>query len=157
PVIGPDQVAGLQGVIVLTPAVTAATLAAPGDLLAFGRFGVGFDAVDVAACTAADVALFTAVGAVDRSVAEATVAWMLALTHHGRAKDRLVREGRWHERSQYMGSELRDRTLGVVGLGGIGRALVGLLAGFGMRPPLAADPFVSAEAAAEAGVRLVEL
>jgi phosphoglycerate dehydrogenase-like enzyme len=113
--------------------------------------------VDVPACTVADVAVVIAAGAVDRSVAEATLTWMLALTHHVRTKDRLAREGRWEERSAHMGGELRDRTLGVVGFGGIARALVALLAGFGMRPPLASDPFVSAEAARQAGVRLVPL
>ena len=97
--------------------------------------------------------LFIAAGAVDRSVAEATIGWMLALTHHVRIKDRLVREARWDERTQYMGTELRDRTLGVIGFGGIGRALVKLLAGFGMKPPLVFDPFVSAADVVAAGVR----
>ncbi len=157
PEIGPDQVAGVNGVIVLTPRVTAHSLSQSSDLLAIGRFGVGYDSVDVAACTAADVVLFITAGAVDRSVAEATIGWMLALTHRIRMKDRLVREGRWDERSQYMGSELRDRTLGVIGFGGIGRALVRLLAGFGMNPPLVFDPFVSASAMAESGATPVTL
>lgn len=65
--------------------------------------------------------LFITVGSVNRSVAEATVGWMLALTHHMRTKDRLVRTGQWHDRSQYMGGELRDRTFGAVGLGAFGR------------------------------------
>jgi phosphoglycerate dehydrogenase-like enzyme len=157
PAITPDQVADAQGVIVLTPAVTAASVADRPDLLAIGRFGVGFDAVDVAACTAADVVVFIAAGAVDWSVAEATLAWMLALTHHVRTKDLLVRTGKWEERSRYMGCELRDRTLGVVGFGGIARALVRLAAGFGMRPPLAYDPYVEPRTAEELGVRLVPL
>jgi phosphoglycerate dehydrogenase-like enzyme len=157
PEIGPDQLAGVNGIIVLAPRVTAQTLSSPADLLAIGRFGVGYDSVDVTACTAADVVLFIASGAVDRSVAEATVGWMLALTHHVRAKDRLVREGRWEERTRYMGCELRDRTLGVVGFGGIGRALVRLLAGFGMNTPLVFDPFVSPSAAIEMGVKAVSL
>src|SRR5438034_6840106 len=55
PEIGPDQVRDVNGVIVLTPAVTARSLSQGHDLLAVGRFGVGYDAVDVAACTAADV------------------------------------------------------------------------------------------------------
>ena len=152
-----EQVEDSQAIVVLSPRVTVRSLAKADDLLAICRFGVGYDSVDVPACTAADVALVTAVGSVDRSVAEATVGWMLALTHHMRAKDRLVREGRWGERSDFMGRELRDRTLGVVGMGGIGRALVGLLAGFGMRPPLAFDPFLSPERAAEIGVTLVSL
>lgn len=155
--IGADQLAGAQGVIVLTPAVTAETVSRAGDLLAIGRFGVGYDAVDVAACTAADVAVFITAGAVDRPVAEATVGWMIALGHNLRIKDALVRSGGWDERSRYMGRELRDRTFGAVGFGGIGRATVQLLKGFGMRTPLACDPFLDERTAAEAGVRAVGL
>jgi phosphoglycerate dehydrogenase-like enzyme len=157
PIIGADQLAGVNGVIVLTPAVTPETVASADQLLAVGRFGVGYDAVDVAACTEADVLLFITAGAVDRPVAEAVVGWMIALTHQAAAKDRLVREGRWDERSQYMGSELRDRTLGVIGLGGIARKLIALLAGWGMHPPLAFDPFIDPDFAAKLGARLVAL
>src|SRR5262249_6250390 len=64
---------------------------------------------------------------------------------------------RWNDRTQFMGRELRDRRLGVIGLGGIGRALVKLLEGFGMEPPIAYDPFVTPEASAALGVRLVGL
>ena len=157
--IGADQIAEVdaQGIVVLTPAVTAETVSNSRDLLAIGRFGVGYDAVDVAACTAADVAVFITAGAVDRSVAEATVGWMIALCHNVRIKDALVRSGRWDERSKYMGRELRERTFGAIGFGGIGRATVGLLRGFGMRPPLVFDPFLDARAADEAGVRSVGL
>src|SRR5438876_10329610 len=63
PEVTPDQVGDAQGVIVLAPAVTAASVADSRDLLAVGRFGVGFDAVDVAACTAADVVVFITAGA----------------------------------------------------------------------------------------------
>ncbi len=157
PELGPDQLAGLQGVIVLTPRVTARSVSSSENLLAIGRFGVGYDHVDVAACTAANVVLSIAAGAVDRSVAEATLAWMLALTHHIRTKDALVRKGLWQERSNYMGCELRGRTLGIIGLGGIGRALVRLLAGFDMNPPLAFDPYADPDVARRLGVWLVPL
>ena len=157
PQIGADQVAGAQGLIVLTPAVTAETLRSADALLAVGRFGVGYDAVDVHACTDNDVVLFITVGAVDRPVAEATVGWMIGLTHHMRVKDNLVRAGEWDRRSAYMGCELRDRTLGTVGLGGIGQAVVRLLTGFGMNQPLAFDPFVDQAVADQLGVCLVEL
>jgi phosphoglycerate dehydrogenase-like enzyme len=157
PQIAADQLAGANGVIVLTPAVTRETVSTAGDLLAIGRFGVGYDNVDVAACTAADVLLYITAGAVNRPVAEAVVGWMIDLTHHMRTKDRLVREGRWDERSRFMGCELRDRTLGVVGLGGIARKLIELLATWGMNQPLAFDPFVDPASAAKFGVRLVDL
>ena len=135
PRLGPDQIADLQGVIVLTPLVTAESVSRAANLLAIGRFGVGYDSVDVEACTQADVAVMIAAGAVDHSVAEATVGWMIALGHHLRVKDQLVRTGQWDQRHSYMGTELRDRLLGVIGLGGIGRATVELLRPFGMQPP----------------------
>lgn len=157
PEIGPDQLAAAQGCIVLTPRVSAQSLTKADNFLAIARFGVGYDAVDVSGCTEADVALLITVGAVDRPVAEATVGWMLSLSHHVRVKDMLVREGRWDDRSRYMGSELRERTLGVIGFGGIGRSLVKLLSGFGMNRPLVFDPFVTKEALAEQGCDGVSL
>src|SRR3954463_6615863 len=157
PEIMAEQLRGANGVIVLTPEVTRNTVSETDDLLAIGRFGVGYDSVDVTACTAADVLVLITVGAVDRPVAEATVGWMIGLTHHMKAKDLLVCEGKWDERSSYMGHELRDRRLGVVGLGGIARKLLELLASWGMNQPLAFDPFVDPVAAANLGVRLVEL
>lgn len=155
--IQPEQLAGANAALVLAPRVSARSLEQSADLLTMARFGVGYDSVDVAACTAADVVLVIAAGAVDRPMAEATLAWLLALTHHVRAKDRLVREGRWHDRNNYMGCELRERTLGVVGYGGIGRTLVQLLSGFGMNPPLAFDPYLDAATIARHGARKVEL
>src|SRR5205814_6932133 len=156
-VIGADQLSNVNGVIVLTPAVTRETVSDAKDLLAVGRFGVGYDAVDVAACTDADVVAFITAGAVDRPVAEAVVGWMIGLTHHVLVKDRLVREGKWDDRSKYMGRELRDRTLGVIGLGGIAKKLLELLSGWGMNPPLAFDPFVTPDTAAKMRAKLVSL
>lgn len=155
--IGADQIGGAQGVIVLTPAVTAESVSKAEDLLVMARFGVGYDAVDVNSCTAAEVLVTITTGAVDRPVAEATIGWMIALSHHMRIKDGLVRTGQWDERSKYMGRELRDRSLGVIGLGGIARKTVELLRGFGMKQPLAFDPFVNEATAAIHGVRLVSL
>jgi phosphoglycerate dehydrogenase-like enzyme len=155
--IDPAQIAHAQAVIVLSPRVAAHSVSRSENLLAIGRFGVGYDSVDVPACTAADVVLVTAVGAVDRSVAEATLGWMLALAHRVRTKDRLVRDGRWQDRARYMGRELRDRTLGIVGIGGIGRALVELTRGFGMKQTLAYDPYLDPAVAERLGVELVAL
>lgn len=155
--IAPDQLAGHHAALVLSPKVTANSLAGCKELLAISRFGVGYDSVDVEACTAKDVVLTITPGAVDRPVAEAAVGWMLALSHQMLQKDRLIRTGRWNDRSQYIGSELRDRTLGVVGLGRIGRRLVSLLQGFGMRQPIAYDPYVSAQEMIELGVRKMGL
>ena len=148
PELTADQIGDAHGVVVLTPRVTRQSVSDQPDLLAIARFGVGYDSVDVPACTAADVLVTIATGAVDRSVAEATLTWMLALSHHVRSKDRLVRTGKWDERSQFMGSELRRRTLGLVGFGRIAQALVQLAGGFGMQGFVAFDPLVDKQAAA---------
>ena len=155
--IRPAQIGNAQGVIVLTPAVTAESVSQAAELLVIARFGVGYDAVDVKACTAADVLVTITTGAVDRPVAEAAIGWMIALSHNFRMKDALVRSGQWDDRSKYMGRELRDRTLGVIGLGGIARKTVELLRGFGMKTPLAFDPFAAPETARALGARLVSL
>lgn len=155
--IGADQIGDAQGVIVLTPSVTAESVSKPENLLVIARFGVGYDAVDIKACTAADVLVTITSGAVDRPVAEAVIGWMISLCHNVHIKDKLVRTGRWDERSKYMGRELRDRTLGVIGLGGIARKTIELLRGFGMNQPLAFDPFATKEMAEKSGARLISL
>ena len=155
--IGADQIGDAQGVIVLTPAVSAESVAQAEKLLVMARFGVGYDSVDIEACSAADVLVTITAGAVDRPVAEATIGWMIALSHNLLIKDKLLRAGRWDERSKHMGCELRDRTFGAIGLGGIARKTIELLRGFGMKQPLAFDPFLDEATAAIFGARLVSL
>lgn len=157
PELAAEQIGDANGVVVLTPRVTRASVSQCPELLAIARFGVGYDSVDVPACTDNDVLVLIAVGAVDRSVAEATLTWMLALSHRVLQKDRLIRTAGWDRRSGYMGIELRRRTLGLVGFGRIARALVPLLAPFGMSDILAYDPHVDRALAEQAGVRLVSL
>ena len=152
-----QQVAGLDAVLCLTPRVTRATLAGAERLKVIARFGVGYDSVDVPACTEADVAVTITVGAVNYSVASSIVTFMLALAHRVMDKDRLVRQDRWSERSLYMGTELRGKVAGIVGLGGIGKQVLRLLSGFGMARPVACDPYLDAAQVEAAGARKVTL
>src|SRR5262249_50040355 len=73
------QLCNLDALICLSPKITADSLSQAERLIAVARFGVGYDSVDVNACTEADVGLFIAAGAVNYSVAEAILGWMLAL------------------------------------------------------------------------------
>jgi phosphoglycerate dehydrogenase-like enzyme len=155
--VRPEQLSGFDAVISLTPRYTRESLAGAEHLTAIIRFGVGYDSVDVQACTDAGVLLCITAGAVNHSVAEATLAWMLALSHRVLIKDRILRSGEWSKRSNHMGCELRDRTLGVVGLGGIGAKLLELTRGFQMKAPLVFDPFTSAQRAKDLGATLVPL
>lgn len=125
-------------------------------LLIVARFGVGYDTIDLEAATRAGVMVTVTRGAADRPVAEGALTLMLALGHQVVNKDRLTREGRWNDRLQWTGVELRDRTIGVIGLGGIGRELFRLLQPFGIARALAYDPYADA-AAAPGGVELAPL
>lgn len=152
-VLQPEQVAGYDGLLVLTPKVTFATLVGADRLSVIARFGVGYDNVDVSACTEAGVMLTITPDGVRRPVAVSAITMLLALSHKLLIKDRLTREGRWAEKLGYMGQGVRGRTLGVIGVGNIGREIFQLAAPFEMRH-IAYDPFLKTSVP---GVELVSL
>jgi phosphoglycerate dehydrogenase-like enzyme len=127
-----------------------------GKLRIIARNGVGYDAVDTQALSARGILLTNTPLAVRNPVATTAVAFILALSLRLPVKSRLAREGRWSERADHPGVGLPGRTLGIVGLGGIGRELVRLMQPYGMKV-LAADPHVDSDAAARAGAELTEL
>jgi phosphoglycerate dehydrogenase-like enzyme len=151
-----DQVRDFDALLVLAPRVTAATLAGTERLAVVARFGVGYDTVDVPACTANGVLLTITPDGVRRPVAASVMTLLLALTHRLLQKDRLTREGRWAEKLNYMGQGVTGRTLGIVGFGNIGRDIITLARPFEMRF-LAADPYLTAEQATASGAELVDL
>ncbi len=126
-------------------------------LVLLARFGVGYDAVDLDACTRAGVLVTITRGAADRPVAEGALTMLLAAGHFLVQKDRLTRAGRWDDRRDWIGVELRDRNVGIVGFGGIGRELARLLQPFGVSRLLVADPHVPAHAVLAAGAEHVSL
>jgi phosphoglycerate dehydrogenase-like enzyme len=127
-----------------------------GKLRIIARNGVGYDAVDTQALSAHGILLTNTPVAVRTPVATTAVAFILALSLRLPVKSRLAREGRWSERADHPGVGLPGRTLGIVGLGGIGRELVRLMQPYGMTI-LAADPRIDKGAAAQAGAKLTEL
>ncbi len=145
-----------DALLVLAPRVSAATLEGCDRLSLVARFGVGYDNVDVAACTRNNVMLTITPEGVRRPVAVSALALMLALSHKLLAKDRLTREGRWHEKLNEMGVGLTGRTLGLVGLGNIGREILRVVAPLEMRH-VAYDPFISQADARASGVELLSL
>ena len=151
-----DQVRDYDALLILSPRVTAATLAGADRLAIVARFGVGYDNIDVPACTAAGVLLSITPDGVRRPVATSVMTLVLALSHKLPIKDRLTRAGRWAEKLDHMGMGLTGRTLGVVGLGNIGREVFALARPFGMRHA-AADPFALAADAAAVDVELMPL
>src|SRR5207302_5888135 len=119
------------------------------------RAGTGVDNVDVAAASSRGILVVNAPGANSISVAEHTLALMLALARSVPAADRAMKDGRWEKR-RFIGTELRGKTLGIAGLGRIGQEVALRARAFGMRV-VAHDPFISGEIAAGLGVDLRSL
>ena len=135
--------------------VNADVLAKAPKLKIIGRAGVGVDNVDLPAATAAGVLVMNTPGGNAISVAEHTLALMLCMARSIPQASASTKAGKW-EKKKFMGNELRGKTLGVAGLGSIGREVVKRARAFEMRI-LAADPFVSTAAATDLGVALVDL
>jgi D-3-phosphoglycerate dehydrogenase len=123
---------------------TADLLARCPDLLAVSVAGAGYDMVDVDACTAAGVLVFNQSGANAESVAQHALGMMLTLCKQMIQSDRAIHsEDRNWDRWTYMGSELTGRTLGIIGLGNVGRRLSAICgSAFNMRV-IACDPYIS--------------
>lgn len=124
-------------------------------LRVIGRAGVGVDNIDLEAATERGIPVLNAPSGNTVSAAELTLALLLSLVRRIPAADRSLREGRW-ERSALAGTELRGKTLGLIGAGRIGGEVARRAHGFGMRV-VAYDPYLTEERAQELGVERLEL
>jgi D-3-phosphoglycerate dehydrogenase / 2-oxoglutarate reductase len=124
-------------------------------LKVIGRAGAGVDNIDVEAATRAGILVVNAPSGNTIAAAEHTMAMLLALSRHIPQADQAVKSGRW-ERSRFLGNELREKVLGVVGLGSIGREVAHRAQAFGMRV-IASDPVASEERAARLNVTLMPM
>ncbi len=142
PALTPEHAARYDAFCLMTAKVTRETLSGPDRRLKLvARFGVGYDSVDVAACNDKGVMLTITPDGVRRPVAASVMAYVLALAHRMILKDKLVREGRWTEKGNFLGMGLMGRTLGVIGVGNIGAEIFRLAQPFDMRL-LGCDPNV---------------
>ena len=153
-----DMVKDLDAVVLFLERVGDHTFGPDQRLRLVARYGVGYDTVDVASCTAHDVALAIAPDGVRRPVATTVIAFLLALSLRLIEKDRIARDTPkgWNTKTDYNGLGLVGRTLGGVGIGNIGAETFRLASPFGLNF-IAHDPFVTPEAAADLGVTLVDL
>lgn len=135
--------------------VDARLLAAAPRLRIIARAGTGIDNVDVPAASARGILVVNAPGANSISVAEHTWALLLALARAVPSADRAMKERRWDKR-RFLGTELRGKTLGIVGLGRVGREVAERARAFGLRV-IAHDPFIAADVAGARGVALLSL
>lgn len=143
----------VDGAILGLDAVTEEVFAAARRLRVISRFGVGVDAVDVPAATRHGVVVTITPGANSVAVAELAIALLLALARCIPYHDRVAKQGKW---SRVQGMELSGSTLGLVGLGRIGRGVAQRAAALGMRV-LAYDPMLPSASFAEIGVTHCEL
>jgi D-3-phosphoglycerate dehydrogenase len=131
------------------PKLTAEYFDDVGRLRAIARAGVGVDNIDVPAATRKGVVVMNTPGGNTVSAAEHTVALLLALARRIPAADAVMKAGGW-DRNAFVGTEVAGKTLGVVGLGRIGREVARRATGLDMRV-IALDPFVTPAKAAELG------
>src|SRR6187549_3462796 len=135
--------------------VTPALIAAAPRLRAIARAGTGVDNVNVSAASARGIVVMNAPGANSISVAELAMGLILALARHLPAADAAMKQGKW-EKKKFLGEEVRDKTLGLAGLGRIGQEVARRASAFGMRV-IAHDPFISEQVAGDLGVALVSM
>ena len=157
---GPEALdAALPGAVALVvrseTKVTAALIAKAPKLKVIGRAGMGVDTIDVEEASRRKIAVLTAPGANSNSVAEYTFALLLALARRVAAASVSLAAGKW-DRKAFEGTELRGKTLGLIGCGRIGGLVGSIGAGFGMTV-IGTDPLFSAEQAKALGVELVPL
>ena len=114
------------------------------NLLGVSSGGAGYDTTDVAACTAAGIAVMNQAGGNADSVAELTLGLMIDVSRRISESDRRLRRERGFSREDVMGHELRGKVVGLVGIGHIGRRVAKLAHAFGMRV-LATDPYLTPE------------
>ncbi len=151
-----ERIRGFDALLVRSRTkVTPEVLARGERLKVVGRAGVGVDNIDVPAATARRVLVVNAPAASTTAVAELALGFMLALARRIPAADRTTHAGKW-EKKAFLGSELRGKTLGFVGLGRIGTEVAKRARVFGMSL-VAHDPYIPKDAAAAAGVELTDL
>ncbi len=135
--------------------VTKDVLARAPKLRIVGRAGVGVDNVDLPAATEAGVLVMNTPGGNAVSVAEHTLALMLSMARSIPQASDSTKAGKW-EKKKFLGNELRGKTLGIIGLGSIGREVVVRAKSFEMRV-FGYDPYVSSLTAADLGIELMTL
>ena len=135
--------------------VTEPVIAAGANLQVVARAGIGVDNIDLDAATRAGVAVVNAPIGNTVAAAEHTVALMLALARNVPQAYASMKDGQW-QRSAFMGIEVRNKTLGIVGLGRVGSEVARRAASFGMRL-IAFDPFVAPDFASRMGVEVMSM
>ena len=156
--IGPEQIKDFDALILLAPKFTRKSVHPIQRLAVVARFGVGYDKVDVKACTQAGIALVITPDGVRRPVAVAIITMILTLTTKLMIKDKLTRQGPegFKIKSAYMGVGLVGKTLGSIGVGNIGTEMFRLAKPFDMNF-MGNDPYIDPSGPMSLGIKMVDL
>ena len=144
-----------HALIVRSESVTPEIIDALKNLQVIVRAGAGYNTIDIKYARKKGIDVMNTPGANSNAVAEEVIALMLADARHIIAADASARAGEW-EKKKFMGREIAGKTVGIVGLGNIGRLVARRLSGFDCRL-LGYDPVISSERAKETGVTLTDL
>lgn len=142
---------GVDGYIAGLDTIDAAALQSADKLKVISRYGVGYDKVDLETSKQKKIVVTNTPGANSVSVAELTIVLMLSLARHIPEAVEAVQQGKW---PRFSGISLEDKTIGILGLGAIGKQLAHRLAGFNCRI-LAHDPFANADYARAHQIELI--
>lgn len=155
--VSAEELAGHDALILLGQRFDRSSIPADGRLAHVARFGVGYDTVDVEACSDNGIALTITPDGVRRPVAVSIIALMLAITGKLLIKDKLTRQGPdgFAKKIDHMGVGLVGKTLGSMGIGNIGAEMFRMAMPFDMKF-IAHDPYADAAVAKELGVRMVD-
>lgn len=160
PGLKPDQLKAIIGdyhalIVRSETQVTGDILAAANNLKIVGRAGVGVDNIDTTAATRQGIIVVNSPTGNIMAAAEHTIAMLMALARHVPAANASIKAGKW-EKSRFVGIEVRNKVLGVIGLGKVGMAVARRAQGLEMQI-IAYDPFVSPEQASKAGVTMMSM
>ncbi|GCE28216.1 phosphoglycerate dehydrogenase [Dictyobacter alpinus] len=160
PGLKPEQLKAIIGeysalVVRSETQVTSDILTAAHNLRIVGRAGVGVDNIDTAAATRQGIIVVNSPTGNIMAAAEHTIAMLMALARHVPAADASMKANKW-EKSRFLGIEVRNKTLGVIGLGKVGMAVARRAQGLEMQI-IAFDPFVSTEQARKSNVTMLSL
>ena len=151
-----DTIHEYNGIIVRSRTkLTADIIKKADNLQIIARAGVGVDNIDLDAATEKGVMVVNSPESTSVTVAEHTMGLILSMARKISIADKSVKEGKW-EKKKFMGVELRNKTLGVIGMGRIGSQVVNRCKAFGM-DAMAYDPYLPEEVAKQMGVELTDL
>ena len=145
PILSENETSKYDAILLNTSKLTKESINPKNNKLKIvSRFGVGYDSVDLDVLKKNKIILTNTPNAVKRPVAVASLTMILSLSSKLMIKDNLLRKGRWNERTNYMGVGLINKTLGIIGFGGIGREFVKISKNL-FKKVICYDPFVSIE------------